>query len=269
MRRHHPNAFTLIELLVVISIIALLIALLLPSLESARDAARTMQGINNLKQIASGAIIYAQDYEQQLPPNVGNSYINNHDSSATRGAWPQLLDGHLKGKSVTSTPDISEMFRCPNASVEAGYWHYSGPTRVLVNVVGPNISTGAEGDKPYSLDRAKRSSEIVLAGDGVQVWLDQPPNDTRYARSGERYGPTVSPVSKNDDRTFYDESRNDLEDPVGGSDAPNFEDSGNTNRGLIRWRQGQDTAANFSFLDGHAETRKMGELLNRNVRPDR
>ena len=60
-------AFTLIELLVVVAIIALLISILLPSLAGAREQARSVQCLANLRSIGNGVWQYAQDYEGLLP----------------------------------------------------------------------------------------------------------------------------------------------------------------------------------------------------------
>ncbi len=86
--RRPESGFTLIELLVVIAIIAVLIALLLPAVQSAREAARRMQCVNNLKQIGLAVHQY-HDGNNSFPPGQ-LFYQNWRDLSALIPLLPYL-----------------------------------------------------------------------------------------------------------------------------------------------------------------------------------
>jgi len=65
--KQRKSAFTLIELLVVIAIIAILAAILFPVFAQAREKARAITCVSNLKQQGLAAVMYAQDYDETFP----------------------------------------------------------------------------------------------------------------------------------------------------------------------------------------------------------
>jgi prepilin-type processing-associated H-X9-DG protein/prepilin-type N-terminal cleavage/methylation domain-containing protein len=64
------GGFTLVELLVVLAIMALLIALLLPAVSRARGLAQSLACLNNLRQLQTCWLMYANDHSGTLPPNL-------------------------------------------------------------------------------------------------------------------------------------------------------------------------------------------------------
>lgn len=90
------RGFTLIELLVVIGIIAILAAMLLPALSRARERARLVNCMSNLKQIGLAARIYAEDFNGFMPGMSGGNSNN---------FFVKLVNaGYIKGQAAGKCP---------------------------------------------------------------------------------------------------------------------------------------------------------------------
>lgn len=89
------RGFTLIELLVVIAIISVLAAILFPVFQSVRENARCTSCLSNEKQLALGILLYAQDFDETLPPTqaVGGTL------------WPDLINPYVKNAQIRVCPD--------------------------------------------------------------------------------------------------------------------------------------------------------------------
>jgi len=106
--RYRYRGFTLIELLVVIAIIGVLVGLLLPAVQQAREAARRMPCVNNLKQTGLAMHGY-YDSKRQLPSGYispGTSAADPSASETVKGyAWGFVLLPYMEQSSLFDSID--------------------------------------------------------------------------------------------------------------------------------------------------------------------
>ena len=129
-----PDGFTLVELLVVIAIIGLLIALLLPAVQQAREAARSTQCKNNLRQIGL-ALQAFHDNQKQFPassPDDVEQGVWNWAGPPEKllHSWASLILPYMEETNLaasinydrsaladvnrTAAATIVSMYRCPS-----------------------------------------------------------------------------------------------------------------------------------------------------------
>ena len=135
------RAFTLIELLVVIAIIAILAAILFPVFAQARERARQISCLSNLKQIGLGIKMYVQDYDEAYPsiikPEFDGGCAPRLGWFNANGGWATLVYPYTKN---------GDIFHCPSS--ESPFW-----------LSGAAQGWCSEGDAdPYYLDAFKKAA---------------------------------------------------------------------------------------------------------------
>lgn len=157
--------FTLIEMLVVIAIISILASLLMPGLQKARNTARNVSCLGNLRQIGITWGLYWNDNEGLIPIRSTWSWFS----------WGGFNNGHVQSTPLSQrlfTPGTSSLdagsFKCPSdndrGAIGMGAWE------TVWNAYATSYSfwdgcTTLTGGKPTKVSRYKQLSKNILNGD--------------------------------------------------------------------------------------------------------
>lgn len=175
------RSFTLIELLVVIAIIAILAAMLLPALSKAREKARQISCVSQVKQIAMADLMYVDDNNDCYPI----SYMNRNPWYAV---WYQLISPYLGGPQPTFTHAGStsfsngKTFQCPSFASPGSFKHGYAVNFALF----PQSSTGIKMQSfvaPSSSSRladAALISETAATNNSPETWVNSQTNGAHW-----------------------------------------------------------------------------------------
>lgn len=156
------RAFSLIEVLVVVAIIAILTALLFPVFAQAKESAKATQCLNNLRQISTAWLLYANDADDTASPSYyytdrgrfENSWDFTTDARDPKNAKPGLVASYAKA---------GQLNQCPTFLGEAWGRPYTGYAYNTTYIGGDDYA----GTKPQSLTRiADPAGTAVFADAG-------------------------------------------------------------------------------------------------------
>lgn len=217
LRRSQRIGFTLIELLVVIAIIAVLIGLLLPAVQAAREAARRIQCVNNLKQIGLAVLNYHESF-QVLPFGKGCDYMTVVSGAPVYARWSthsQLL-GFTEQKPLYDAINFNLPPETPDVSLTGMSFQpsYQDPNRANATVCRVALSLFlCPSDASAPTDWAAANNYVVNQGSWLcdacealpsMMFPGELPRGPFYNRSSVRLAGIVDGTSQT---AFFSEKR--------------------------------------------------------------
>jgi prepilin-type N-terminal cleavage/methylation domain-containing protein/prepilin-type processing-associated H-X9-DG protein len=155
-----PCGFTLIELLVVIAIIAILAAILFPVFAQARDKARQTACLSNAKQVGTGLMMYAQDYDEAIVPYF-ITYPSTTGGFGSNVMFTRLLDPYIKNMNVWTCPSALDI----------------SAAQTSIRSIGMNVNVGVQVPPPaprinYYLPDIAEPASLIVMGDAQPLTID-------------------------------------------------------------------------------------------------